>query len=357
MGTMPSGVKEDLTEWLAGALSAHGQLASVSTAVIGQGEGFVGQLARATLAWTQSTPDAPATVIVKLPTTDPNSRMIGQMMGMYERESRFYAELAERLTVRVPRCFHNEAHAETGDYALILEDLAPWRCGDQVLGATIEQARLVVTRLAQLHASFYAPGALDGLDWIPGLIGPSTGMIVPMFEGSWQPFVEHYGPRLSPRVMGWTEAFAPQIPTWIESYADLPITLGHGDFRLDNMFFGPADDYALIDWQMIMKVPGTGDLVYFLVTNLTADLRRAHEHELIELYLQTLRRLGIGEDLLATDAVTRGYVEGAMMFAVMFVSTIGYERANARGEAFFDALVERTFTAVEDLDAGTRLGL
>ena len=101
----------------------------------------------------------------------------------------------------------------------------------------------------------------------------------------------------------------------------------------------------------------TGDLVYFLVTNLTADLRRAHEHELIELYLQTLRRLGIGEDLLATDAVTRGYVEGAMMFAVMFVSTIGYERANARGEAFFDALVERTFTAVEDLDAGTRLGL
>ena len=108
---------------------------------------------------------------------------------------------------------------------------------------------------------------------------------------------------------------------------------------------------------MVIRAPGSGDLVYFLLTNLTTETRRAHERELIDIYLDTLRASGVGDDLLPRELVERGYVEGAMMFAVMFVSTIGYERANARGEAFFDALVERTFTAVEDLDAGELLGL
>jgi Phosphotransferase enzyme family len=353
---IPAGVGEDLLPWLAGSLASHGSLQSVDTTRIGEGAGFVGQLVRARLSWSEARPGAPTSVIVKMPTTDPNSKMMGQMMGLYDREARFYTELRDRVPVRTPRCFYSHADSTTGEYALVLEDLLPMRAGDQVTGATIDDARLVVRELAALHAAFYRPGALDGLDWLPGLIGPNTGMIVPMFEGSWASFVEHYGPRLSPKVMRWTETFAPRIPAWMERFADLPTTMVHGDFRLDNMFFdGPK--FALIDWQMIMRVPGSSDLVYFLLTNLTTETRRAHERELIDLYLHTLRARGVGEDLLPRDAVVTGYVEGAMMFAVMFVSTIAYERANARGEAFFDALVERTFTAVEDLDAGAALGL
>jgi hypothetical protein len=354
---IPHGVKEDLSEWLAESLASWGDLQRAEVATIGEGAGFVGQLGRAALTWHSAREGAPSSVIVKMPTTDPQSRMIGQMTGMYDREARFYTELAERVPVRVPRCFYDVADAATDEYALILEDLAPMRPGDQVDGATIGDARLVVQELARLHAAFYRPGALEGLDWIPGLLGPTTGMIVPMFEGFWPAFTEHYGSRLSPKVLRWTEAFAPQIPTWMEKFADLPTTLVHGDFRLDNMFFGADGSFALIDWQTIMRVPGSSDLVYFLLTNLTTEMRRAHEQELIGLYLDTLRGDGVGEDLLPRDVLVRGYVEGAMMFAVMFVSTIGYQRANDRGEAFFDALVERTFTAVEDLDAGTALGL
>lgn len=354
---IPIGVEEDLSVWLSDVLNDHGALARAEATRVGQGTGFMGQLARVKLHWAEARPDAPASVIVKMPATDPQSRMIGQMTGMFDREARFYNELVGGIPVRVPKCFHCTADAAADQYALVLEDLAPMRNGDQVEGASLGDASLIVRDLARLHAAFYRPGALDGLDWIPGLIGPSTGMIVPMFEGSWPAFQEHYGARLTPKVLGWTEAFAPKIPTWMEGFADLPTTLVHGDFRLDNMFFGDDGSFALIDWQSYMRVPGSSDLVYFLLTNLTTEMRRAHEQELITLYLDTLRADGIGEDLLPREMLERGYIEGAMMFAVMFVSTIAYQRANDRGEAFFDALVDRTFTAVEDLDAGTWLGL
>ncbi len=80
------------------------------------------------------------------------------------------------------------------------------------------------------------------------------------------------------------------------------MTICHGDFRLDNMLFGADGSFALIDWQMAMRVPGSSDLVYFLVTNLSPEVRRLHEWELIDLYLDTLRAEGVGDDLLSRES-------------------------------------------------------
>lgn len=357
MSDVPRSMSDDVGGWLADALGEHGSLAAVEVTVIGQGEGFVGQLGRVELDWAEARPGAPASVVVKLPTDDPGGRAVGQMMGLYERESRFYAELAHTVPVRVPRCYVNAADPQTDTWALVLEDLAPLVPGDQVAGADLERAELVVDRLARFHARFYGKPELDDLDWIPSLVGPTTAMIVPMFEDSWDDFVAHYGGRVPGRVLGWMEGFAPQVPAFLESYVDLPTTVTHGDFRLDNMFFGEGDEFALIDWQMSMRVPGSSDLVYFLVTNLTPELRKHHEWHLIDRYLDALRAEGVGDDLLPRETVVRGYREGALLFGLMFVSTMTMERANPRGEAFFDALVERTTTAIDELESGTLFGL
>ena len=365
MGEVPQSIDDHLLPWLADVLGAHGTLASAGVARIGEGSGFVGQLGRVSLRWEEAAPSAPSSVIVKLPTADAGGRMVGQMMGLYERESRFYRELAHEVPVRVPACYANIAEPETDSWALVLEDLAPLVPGDQVAGTDVARARVVVERLAHLHARFYDSPELDELTWIPRLGGPMLDALVPMFDGSWDAFVQHYGPRTPARVLTWMERFAPTVPAFAASYSDLPCTICHGDFRLDNMFFGePSRDgsadsgtFALIDWQMAMCVPGSSDLVYFLVTNLSAELRRTHEWELIDLYLDTLRREGVGEDLLARDTVLRGYREGVLLYGVMFVSTMTMERANARGEAFFDELVGRTMTAIDDLESGSALGL
>jgi aminoglycoside phosphotransferase (APT) family kinase protein len=357
MGEVPGGIGDDMQGWLAAALAGFGTLSSVEVTSIGQGEGFVGQLGRVALDWADSVPDAPSSVVVKLPTDDPGGRAVGQMMGMYERESRFYRELADTVPVRVPRCYANVADPATDTWALVLEDLAPLACGDQVAGADAERAGVVVEHLARFHATFYGRPLLDQLDWIPTLVGPMTAAIVPMFEASWVDFQDEYRGRVSSRALDWIERFAPQVPTFLDGYVDLPTTVSHGDFRLDNMFFGDDDEFALVDWQMSMRVPGSSDLVYFLVTNLEPEVRRAHEWDLIDRYLETLRAEGVGEDLLSRDTVVRGYREGTLLFGVMFVSTMTMERANPRGEAFFEALVGRTTTAIDDLESGAMFGL
>ncbi len=94
-------------------------------------------------------------MIVKLPTADPGGRAVGQMMGLYERESRFYAELADTIGIRVPHCYVNVGDPADEGWALVLEDLAPLEAGDQVAGADVARARIVVERLARLHARFY----------------------------------------------------------------------------------------------------------------------------------------------------------------------------------------------------------
>lgn len=319
---------------------------------IGEGEGFMGQLARVTLEG--APPGCASTVIVKLPTTDPGGRLIGEMMGVWAREHHFYEELADRLVVRVPH-----AHVNLLDPpCLVLEDLAPARPGDHVAGASLDQAEQAIDALARHHASFFGDPALADLEWLPGLDDPQAENMAPMFAAGWPVFLERYGDRVPARCLRWCESFVGDIPGWLAAHADMPCTLTHGDFRLDNIFFAPDGSVALIDWQLCMRAPGQSDLVYFCANNLTIDVRRAHERDLIERYAHGLYAAGVAEDQISVESVTYGYHEGLVFYATSFgASLLSIDPSNERGIALFDALVERTFTALDDLDAGTVVGL
>ncbi len=61
--------------------------------------------------------------------------------------------------------------------------------------------------------------------------------------------------------------------------------------------------------------------------------------------------------IITTDSVWQGYLEGLVFYAVSFgASLLTIDPANERGVELFEALVHRTFTAVDDLDAGLALG-
>jgi aminoglycoside phosphotransferase (APT) family kinase protein len=96
---------------------------------------------------------------------------------------------------------------------------------------------------------------------MPGLDDPSVLTIVPTFEVGWPVFLERFGDELSARGLRWCEQFVKIIPEWIaDHYADR-VTMTHGDFRLDNLFFYDDGSVGVIDWQMSMRAPGQGDLV------------------------------------------------------------------------------------------------
>jgi aminoglycoside/choline kinase family phosphotransferase len=257
------------------------------------------------------------------------------------------------MQIRIPTAFVNIAEPA----CLVLEDLAPAVVGDQVAGATLDQAERAIDVLATHHAAWFEHPLLNTLDWMPGLDDPSVLTIVPTFEVGWPVFLERFGDELSARGLRWCEQFVKIIPEWIaDHYADR-VPMPHGDFRLDNLFFYADGSVGAIDWQMSMRAPGQGDLVYFCPNNLTTEMRRDHERELIERYVEGLHQAGVPSDAVTVPSVWKGYLEGLVFYAVSFgASLLSIDPANARGSALFDALVRRTFAAVDDLDAGLAVG-
>lgn len=350
MVRVPATVSEVDAAWVADATGWSVDRVDVDP--IGAGEGFMGRLAR--LRLTSPDPTVPSSVVLKLATDDPGGQVMGQMMRVWEREFRFYDEVAPHLTIRVPQAYVNELDPP----CLVLEDLAPATPGDHVAGATTAQAYAAVEALARHHAHWFEHPMLDTLTWMPSLQDPMIGMFATTFEMGWPAFCDRYASELPARCLTWCERFVADLDRWIETHYDDPVTLVHGDFRLDNIFFDADGSVSVIDWQMAMRVPGQSDFVYFCANNLTVDDRRAHEDGLLRSYVDTLHAHGVAPDAVTVEGVRRGYLEGLVFFASGFGGgLLSIDPANERGAALFDALVRRTFAAMEDLDAGEVIGV
>ena len=337
-------------EWMAEVLGVG--VDSVEVNQIAEGHGFMGQLARVTLH--SSEPTVPSSVIVKLPTSDPGGHFIGEMMRVWEREFCFYRDVAPQLNIRAPKALVNLADPP----CLVLEDLAPAVPGDHVAGATLDQAERCIDLLSRHHAAWFEHPLLASFTWMPGLDDPSILTLGPTFAIGWPMFLERFGGELPQRCLRWCEQFVETIPEWIKGHYDDPVTITHGDFRLDNLFFCEDGSVAVIDWQMCMRAPGQTDLVYFCANNLSVEMRRAHEDALIDRYVAGLHAAGVPPQAVTVDSVRRGYLEGLLFYAVSFgASLLTIDPANERGTALFDALVRRTFAAVDDHDVGTVMGL
>ena len=351
MPTTPQSLTDVSVEWMAEALGVA--LDGIEVETIGAGHGFMGQLARVTLHLSDATATMPRSVIVKLPTNDPGGRFIGEMMRVWEREHCFYRDVAPHLNIRVPTALVNILEPP----CLVLEDLAPAVPGDHVAGATLDQAERAIDLLARHHAAWFEHPKLTSLTWMPGLDDPQILTLGDTFNMGWPMFQERFAGKLPERVLRWCERFVVGIPEWIKSHYDDRCTIVHGDFRLDNMFFLVDGSVAVIDWQMSMRAPGQTDLVYFCANNLSVEMRRAHEDALIKRYVDAMHAAGVAADAVTLGGVRHGYVEGLLFYAVSFgASLLTIDPANERGAALFDALVRRTFTAVDDHDVGTVLG-
>lgn len=349
MANVPQSLDDVTADWLGDALGSP--IESIDVQPIAAGEGFMGQLARVSI--TSTDPSTPESVIVKLPTADPGGQFIGEMMRVWEREHCFYRDVAPQMTIRVPTAYVNIAEPP----CLVLEDMSPAVVGDHVAGATLDQAERAIDALAVHHAAWFEHPLLPSLEWMPGLDDPSVLTLKDTFDIGWPMFLEKFGDELPDRCLRWCERFVENIPDWIAGHFDDPVTMTHGDFRLDNLFFTDDGGVAVIDWQMSMRAPGQADFVYFCANNFTVEMRRAHEHDLLARYVAGLHTAGVPADVITVESVMKGYLEGLVFYAVSFgASLLTIDPANERGAALFDALVRRTFAAVDDLDAGVVLG-
>ena len=107
---------------------------------------------------------APERMFAKLPPLDPARRESLAASNMGPRESRFYAELAPVVTMRVPAMYAARYDDADRSFVQLLEDLDATGCTvpDGRHGVTPDAAARALEDLADLHLQFEDPSAAQG---------------------------------------------------------------------------------------------------------------------------------------------------------------------------------------------------
>ena len=271
---------------------------SHTTKIIGEGTGFMGELGRVSSQYDKPEPGAPAIVIAKFPAAAQENRELAMYFHFYEREVGFYQHVAERVQLRTPRCYFSAFEPSNGDYVLLLEDLSPATVGDQVAGCSVERARVAVRELARFQAKWWGSAELDELVWLPKTNAEwNVAAAEQAYGEALKPFFEFTESYLTPEMRDVAQRFSQHIRPIMEQVADdMPSTIVHGDYRLDNMFFASPEggpDFAVIDWQIASRGGGVFDVAYFVTGTLPPDERKAREHDIVKLYHETLVENGV----------------------------------------------------------------
>ena len=333
---------------------AHGhetaEVENLSIEPLASGTAFLGSLARLDITWTDPSCDLPTRLVAKTPTTDPGGLSVGKMLNVWEREAMFYARLAHQIATPVPAC---RANFVDGDRALlILDDLSPSTPGNQVAGATLDQARTAVIALAQLHAPFWGKVRTPDLMWVPGIDNHQTAFgLQSAISESLPRFLKRFGDGLPSKGIEWLQKFVPLLGSWRDDVVSKPLTIAHADYRVENMLFAADSAVSVIDWQTAMYTGGPTDRSFFVATNLEVQLRRDYETELIRLYVETLNQEGISEVTFAE--IKNDYEHAHLWWMSMLANNLSsIETPDPRSAALFDAILTRLYSAAIDAESG-----
>jgi thiamine kinase-like enzyme len=295
---------------------------AASQQILGEGEGFLGDLIRLTLEYDR--PEGlPATMIAKMPKLA--NRAVGELLGAYERETMFYLELAPRVPLNMPKMYFGDFDRDkasekqeqilrTADglptwtlsvtsilgrfiagrkkrrYILLLEDIHDADPGDQLKGVSAEQADRVLQEMAKVHRKFWDSPA-DHFWLLPFNI--DANMRYNMFDRSLPAFVNEFRDEVKGGLDLHLELIQAERTNLVNEIAAAPQTLLHNDLRLDNVFFRP-DEVVLFDFQLVRHGPAAYDVAYFLSGALEDDVSQDDIESLLARYHETL----VGDEIL-----------------------------------------------------------
>jgi hypothetical protein len=209
----------------------------------------------------------------------------------------------------------------------VLEDIVadgarPYALADR---CEIEHARALVDAFAELHSSFWESPRFDGdLNWVrTWSTRPGKAVLKSFYKRGRRGALRLDRPEATPAVHSTAAA-------------------------LDgNTYSLPDGRSGLLDWQVIWRGPGLREITYWMITALDSDIRRAHERELLERYLDGLRAGGATEVPSHDEAFQRYRLFSAEAWDAVAM-TIAWPGLQAPENA--EAGWRRACIAVEDLD-------
>jgi len=383
---MPATLADLGAPWLTDALRSTGTIdaatsvSEVSWELLGAGEGFLGDLGRLTLIYEGG--DGPATAVLKVPTTKPENRGFALLIHAYENEARYYNELDSMVDVRTPVPYYAaiEEHARSSAIVervldalpervtlwllprlvtaagksdrravVMMEDLGEARIGDQVEGATVADAEHSVDILAQFHAAFWKSPVLEK-KW---LIRQDDSVLVThgLYERAWPVFEERFRDQIDDQTRPILKAITERGADLLRRVGQGPLTLLHGDYRMDNLvFFDGTDTPAgMIDFQGITVGHPLTDLAYYIRPNMDPDQADEVEGALLQRYHGALVRHGISD--YSFETLQHEYELAQLWVLHRGVILIGtLDLSHERGVQIVDRAIERALRVAHRLN-------
>ena len=346
MADFPVSPEQLGTAYLSRILDA--QVADFTWAPIGAG--LVGDSARINLTYAPGH-TGPPSIAAKFPAADPTSLATARMLKLYEKEVGFYSTVAPHVAIRTPAVYCAQWDGETGDFLLLMEDLAPAEQGDQLESCNFAQASAAITQIAALHGPTYGNAALLGLPCVQPE-PQARAFAAAHYKAATEKFCALYAGRMEPALLDICAQLGARSSALFSDAPPAGPCIIHGDFRLDNILFdinGGAEPMATLDWQTLAAGDPLVDVGYFMGAGIAPDLRRSHEAQLLALYRAELARHGGPQ--LSDQAMHEGYARGALHGISTAVFSAAFVEHNDRSEAIFLSMAQGAAELTRDLDA------
>jgi thiamine kinase-like enzyme len=345
---IPGTLDEVLTpEWLTAALS--GRFPSIEIAHVTRGP-IVSRLstnARFTIEGPAGLPlDLKSDLCVKGYFTE-----VGKVRASAgEPEAYFYRDAIATTNAQSLSCVYAAVEESTQRSVIITEDVLAG--GGEFLDSlspyTPDQAAQSLIQLARLHASTWLSPRFSETGWLDWRIPHyrhyrNVEDIQLAFDGpvgSGIPQEAKDAFRLRSGFKKLTAGDPRQSGVW---------SIIHGDTHVGNVFLDSERQPRFLDWQTVQRGPWSLDISYHIASALSESDRRANERELLSLYLDNLKRLGVDPPKWdqAWLEYRKGVAHGFFMWAITQQVHVD----------MIEVLLRRLGTAAADLDTFELLGV
>ncbi len=350
---------EDITAaWLQQALAAGGAadfpaMEALEVEQLSDVVNALGNLFRCRLIARGGAAADPASVIVKLPTSNALSLRLARWLSLHRREYVYYRDISPHAPVRAPALLYGDFDARSHRFALVLEDLGGMKSIPQSAGVGVERAQRAIREIAGLQGRFWEAAGDPALAACGAFLTARHRRIMQTLYLLTLPLAfERFDDLFTADTRRRAEAFGSKIDAHFAAVGKGPNTVVHGDYRGDNVLFGREgeDDFAVIDWQGCGLGCGMYDVAFFLATSVSIDDRRRVERDAVAEYHDIVCRMGAKN--YSRDDCWRSYRQnmlGPLMPMVLGSGGIDMSDQTLRRQTH--VLLERTLTAVEDLNA------
>ncbi|MEM7100970.1 MAG: phosphotransferase [Pseudomonadota bacterium] len=361
---------EELTpEWLSEVLG--GEVTDLSYSALGDGIGFMGDVLLLNLISKDAA--IPSQIVAKLPKKA--NRVMGELLGVYEREIMFFREVGEQVPLRIPITYYSEFDRDAGSekqgeileqidkmplflnkvisvlgnfiaarkkrrYMLLIEYLDGYQPGDQLAGLGVDGCQQVLREIAQLHSKFWETNEIKGYFWLVDMAVDAR-----IRHGMFNQHSADYKFKMPERVTPLIEWLEEHGARFLKEYPTLtPTTLLHCDLRLDNVLFSDSG-CAFIDWQLTRAGPAAFDVAYFVTSALDVQATDEEVMQLLHVYHEALRQDGYTFDTFFDD-----YCRGLMQVLSNLSSVDDVDLGDGRGSKMMQAWLDRLAARLSMVD-------